>query len=151
MAVTGWSDIQKQAFLRQQFLAQTQDWARNYPVADRTLVLSDGTPVGRLYVNRNAADRDLRVIDIALLPPFRRHGLGTQIFQGLFTETDALRWSVSLQVELQNPAHRLYVSLGFLPVREVGSRLLMRRPATRPIPRSGKTSFSPGTVTLTKD
>jgi GNAT superfamily N-acetyltransferase len=135
IAATGWPDAQKRAFLAQQFGFQTADWARGFPHAARQLILVEGAPAGRLYVNRSAADRALNVIDIALLPAWRGRGIGTRIFHGLVAEAEALGWKISLHVEPQNPARRLYARLGFAPVRDTGVYLLLERaPLSAPRP-----------------
>lgn len=127
--VTGWPDQMKRSFLEQQFGCQTLDWNRNYPDARRELILVDGEPAGRLYVERFAADRDLRVIDIALLPAFRNRGVATRIFSDLFLEAEKLGWRVSIHVEQNNPAKNLYTRLGFVPVTQHGIYILMQRAA----------------------
>lgn len=127
--VTGWPDHMKRAFLEQQFGCQTLDWNRNYPDARRDVILVDGEPAGRLYVERFVADRDLRVVDIALLPAFRNRGVATRLFSDLFREADQLGWRVSIHVEQNNPAKNLYTRLGFVPVSHHGIYILMRRSA----------------------
>lgn len=132
--VTGWPDHTKRAFLEQQFGCQTLDWNRNYPDARREIILVDGEPAGRLYQDHFAADRDLRVVDIALLPAFRNRGVATRIFSDLFREADHLGWRVSIHVEQNNPAKNLYTRLGFVPVSHHGIYILMQRPASDATP-----------------
>lgn len=135
LAAAPWSDLEKRAFLAQQFDFQSRDWDRVHPRANRQVILVDGAPAGRLYTNRSEAESDLRVVDIALLPPFRNRGAATQLFTDLFAEADAAGWKVSIHVEHQNPARRLYDRLGFGPVKDRGIYLLMERPAAfRPQP-----------------
>jgi GNAT superfamily N-acetyltransferase len=127
LTVTGWPDAQKRAFLGQQFALQTTDWNRHYPDASRNIILVNRQPAGRLYVERQQMKRELRVVDIALLPSFRKQGIGTRIFQRLFTEADTCGWAISLHVERHNPARHLYTRLGFNPVQNRGSHLFMNR------------------------
>lgn len=140
LLVTAWTDTEKIAFLRQQLSAQTQDWARTMPNASREIIVADGSPAGRVYVDRRAKERDIRVVDISLLPAFRNRGIGTRIFEALFEEADEKRWKVSIHVEGHNPARRLYDRLGFLPMKEGSIYTLMerspRKPALTPIPTS---------------
>ncbi len=71
-----WTDEQKDAFIRQQFDAQTAYWDEQYPDAERSIVEVDGQPAGRLYVQR--WPKEIRLVDVALLPdvpaPRRRDG-----------------------------------------------------------------------------
>ena len=88
----------------------------------------DGAPAGRLYVLRG--DEDIRIVDIALLPAFRGAGLGTRLLRELFDEADRDGKTVSIHVEVYNPARRLYDRLGFTVVEDKEMYLLMeRRPA----------------------
>jgi ribosomal protein S18 acetylase RimI-like enzyme len=135
LAVTGWSDEAKRAFLLQQFDCQSRDWGHNYPNMDRRIIRVNDADAGRLYLDRRVADRDLRVVDIALLPAFRGQGVATRIFSDLFTEADERQWRVSVHVEQNNPAKRLYLRLGFAPVNLHGIYLLMARAAPRLAPQ----------------
>lgn len=131
LALVPWSDAQRQAFLRMQFDAQTRHYATHY--ADRStfdVIVVDGAPAGRLIVHRGAAD--VRIVDIALLPSFRGKGVGAGLLRALLAEADAAGKSVSIHVEYNNPALRLYERLGFVKVGEHGISWLMQRP---PSPR----------------
>jgi GNAT superfamily N-acetyltransferase len=123
LAILPWTEEQKRAFVAQQFHAQRLHYERHYPDARHDIVLADGEPAGRLYVDRRA--RETRVVDIALLPEFRGGGIGTRLLRDLLDEAAATGRSVSIHVELFNPARRLYARLGFEPVAEEGIHLLM--------------------------
>src|SRR5688572_21196183 len=77
LAVTGWSDAEKTAFLSAQFAAQSEAYAR-YPGATFSIVLVDGAGAGRLYVAR--WPNEICIMDIALLPEFRGKGIGGRLF-----------------------------------------------------------------------
>ena len=128
LAVVPWDEAQKEAFLRQQFEAQHAYWTEHYPSATFDLVLLDGAPAGRLYVDR--WPREIRIVDIALLPEHRGAGLGTRLLERVFAEGDAAGKPVSVHVEVFNPARRLYERLGFAQVADRGVYLLMERPAS---------------------
>lgn len=128
LTVTAWPDEQRRAFLLQQFGFQSRDWERNYPRMERLIVRIDGEDAGRLYIDRRAAERDLRVVDIALLPTHRGRGVASRIFARLFAEADSLGWKTSIHVEQHNRAKNLYARLGFGPVRTHGIYLLLERP-----------------------
>ena len=128
LSVVAWTPEQKELFLRQQFEAQHRYWRENYRGATFDVVLVDGEPAGRLYVDRWA--RELRIVDIALLPAHRGGGIGTRLLERVIAEADAAGKAVSIHVEMYNPARRLYDRLGFVPVGEHGVYVRMERPAS---------------------
>lgn len=129
LAIVPWTDEQKEAFLRQQFEAQSKDWAEHYRDADLSVIEIEGRPAGRFYVQRLA--EEIRLVDIALLPDFRRRGIGTQLLKRLFGEGSARNVPVTIHVEIFNPARELYQRLGFVARAEHGVYLLMEwRPAS---------------------
>lgn len=83
----------------------------------------DGEPAGRLYVHRGPAE--IRIMDIALAPPFRGRGIGTALLRDLMEEAGASGRALSIHVEVNNPARRLYERLGFAPAGEHGVYVLM--------------------------
>lgn len=125
-----WTDEQKAAFVRQQFQAQHAWWTEHYAGATFDLVLAGDEPIGRLYVDR--WEREIRIVDVAILPAWRGRGLGERLLRGVFAEGDAAGKPVSIHVEQYNRARRLYERLGF-EYRETapGVYLLMvREPAS---------------------
>ena len=80
-------------------------------------------PVGRLYVAR--WQDEIRIVDIALLPPYRNTGLGTTILRDLLAEAAVAHKPVRIHVEKFNPALRLYERLGFVPIADKGVYLFM--------------------------
>jgi ribosomal protein S18 acetylase RimI-like enzyme len=126
LARAPWTDAMREQFLRQQFHAQDTHYRTYYPGAVFDVVLLDGAPAGRLYVHRWRGD--IRIIDIALLPAFRRRGIGEYLIRELFAEADRDGLTVSIHVEVNNPARRLYDRLGFVVVEDKGVYLLMERP-----------------------
>lgn len=130
LALVPWTQAQKDAFLRMQFAAQTSHYAQHYAAgATFEVVLVDGEPAGRLIVHRGP--REVRIVDIALLPHFRGKGVGTRLLSPILAEADAKGLAVSIYVEFNNPALRLYTRLGFVKVGEHGLSLLMdRQPKT---------------------
>ena len=123
MARLDWHGAQKESFLRMQFEAQHKDYTARYQDARFDIVEFDRAPVGRLYVDRRK--REIRVIDIALLPAYRRRGIGGALMQELLDEAAAAGKKVSIHVEQYNPAMRLYERLGFTPIADVGVYTLM--------------------------
>lgn len=123
LGVTGWPEAQKTAFLRMQFDVQHRAYHAEYSTAHYLVVLSGGAPIGRLYLDRR--ERELAIIDIALLPEHRGRGVGRSILEGVLDEAAASGKSVRLEVEPWNPALRLYERLGFRKVGEHPVRLFM--------------------------
>jgi ribosomal protein S18 acetylase RimI-like enzyme len=111
LAVTGWSEAEKSAFLEGQFKAQHAHYQQHYPDADWLVVLVAGEPAGRLYIERWPSQH--RVIDIAFLPEHRGQGLGGALMRDLLDEAAAAGKAMSIHVEKFNPAMRLYRRLGF--------------------------------------
>ena len=64
-------------------------------------------------------------MDIALLPVYRGHGIGTSLMQSILDEAAQAGLPVRIHVEQYNPAMRLYKRLGFQHVGETGVYLLM--------------------------
>lgn len=123
LAPVPWTDEQKAAFVKMQFDAQTAYWDEQYPEAERSVVEIGGEPAGRLYVQR--WPKEIRLVDIALLPPFRGRGAGTELIQRLFSEGAATGRAVTIHVEIFNPARALYERLGFASKGEQGMYVLM--------------------------
>jgi ribosomal protein S18 acetylase RimI-like enzyme len=123
LAPVPWTAAQKEAFLRMQFRAQSEDYAANYPDAAFLVLLVEGTPAGRLYVDRR--NDEVRIIDIALLPEHRGAGIGGALLRGLLAEAAAAGKPVRIHVERMNPALRLYDRLGFRRTGDDGIYFLM--------------------------
>ncbi|HEX2296264.1 MAG TPA: N-acetyltransferase [Actinomycetota bacterium] len=120
---TGWTDAQKNAFLDQQFAAQDAHYTQNYDGATYSVIVVDGFPAGRLYVAR--WPDEIRIMDVALLPAARGRGVGTGLLRDLIEEAAAATKRLTIHVERENPALRLYQRLGFAPVEERGPYYLM--------------------------
>jgi ribosomal protein S18 acetylase RimI-like enzyme len=118
MALVPWDDAQKEAFVRMQFDAQHLHYHTHYPDASYQVILSDGLPVGRLYLDRRPDE--LHIIDIALLPEHRNAGIGSALLKDLLAEAEQAGVPVGIYVECFNPAQRLYERLGFSQIEEVG-------------------------------
>ena len=124
LAVTGWSEEQKEIFCRRQFDAQSEYYAANYPETAFQIIERDGWPVGRLYVAR--WEKEIRIVDITLLPESRGSGSGTKLLRDLQNEARSAEKSLSIHVERFNRALGLYQRLGFKQVEDKGVYLLMR-------------------------
>jgi ribosomal protein S18 acetylase RimI-like enzyme len=76
-----------------------------------------------LYVAR--WEREIRIMDIALLPEDRGAGIGTKLLRELQEEARAAGKSLTIHVERFNPALGLYERLGFQQIEDKGVYLLM--------------------------
>ncbi len=123
MAAVPWSEQQKTDFLRFQFEAQDSYYREHFPQAAYDLIVLDGEPIGRLYIDRR--EDEIRLIDVALLPERRGGGLGGAIMRDVLAEGAAAGKLVRIHVESNNPAMRLYRRLGFEKVEEQGVYHLM--------------------------
>jgi ribosomal protein S18 acetylase RimI-like enzyme len=123
-----WSDEQKRQFLDLQFLAQKQHYEAYYPDCQFLIIELEGQAVGRLYVDRGP--EDIRVIDIALLPEYRGRGIGRMLMEEILQEGKSDEKCVTIYVEHDNPARRLYDRLGFRHVDTNGVYHLMEWRAT---------------------
>ena len=123
MRVVPWPDEQKAAFLKQQFSAQTIHYKTNYANAEYSIILFDGKPAGRLYLNQRP--HDVRIMEILLAPEYRGSGIGTILLREILDGAAAAGQSVSIHVEQENPALRLYERLGFRQIDTFGVYKLM--------------------------
>jgi ribosomal protein S18 acetylase RimI-like enzyme len=123
LAQAPWDHEQKTAFLRMQFDAQARYYHEVYPNGAFDVILIEGEPAGRLYVNRGPDE--VRIIDIAMLPAYRNRGIGTHLIGALQAEAALARKPLRIHVERFNPALRLYERLGFQPIADRGVYLFL--------------------------
>jgi GNAT superfamily N-acetyltransferase len=111
LALVPWNDAQKAAFLNMQFAAQHRYYRDQYPQATYDVVQLNDRPIGRLYVNRG--DREIRILDVAILPEYRNAGIGTGLLKDLLDEAAQTSKPVSIYLESFNPSLRLFERLDF--------------------------------------
>ena len=129
--IVDWTDEMKAAFVRQQFTAQHAWYQEHYTGAQFDVILVDGVSAGRLYVHRR--EREIRLVDITLLPEFRSGGVGTRLLRELMAEAEAAGKPLTIHVEKYNPAMKLYLRLGFRSIDDRGPYDLMEwRPGSPP-------------------
>jgi len=107
LTLMNWDENQKEAFITMQFDAQR----RCYPESDDSIILSNEVPVGRIAVARTEAV--ILLVDIALLPEYRRAGIGTNLLRGLLQEAISVGKPVRLHALTASAAVPLYERLGF--------------------------------------
>lgn len=75
------------------------------------IISEGGRDMGRLYLYEG--EKDVRIMDIAILPAFRGRGRGSLLIRELQTDAAASGKSLSIHVEESNRAAKLYRRLGF--------------------------------------
>ncbi len=123
LLLVDWSDEQKREFLEQQFNAQHNHYQKHYPDANFDIIERAGLSIGRLYVAELA--QEIRLMDIALVPAARNTGIGGTICLEIMERATQAGKIVSLHVEEDNPAKRLYERLGFVEAGDVTFYKLM--------------------------
>jgi GNAT superfamily N-acetyltransferase len=118
LAITGWSDSQKEEFLRMQFDAQHRYYHEVFPEASYQIILWEEQPVGRLYVDRRGDE--IGIVDISLLPEYRGRGIGGILLPRIMAEATEADKPVRIYVERFNRALTLYDRLGFRKIGDTG-------------------------------
>lgn len=123
-SVVGWEKAQIEALLSMQFEAQRQSYALQFPAATNQIILLGGLSIGRILLDGvSVAEASIslpadalsaiHLIDIAILPAYRRQGIGAQLLRDLQSTAASVGRPVTLNVLVTNPALRLYQRLGF--------------------------------------
>jgi GNAT superfamily N-acetyltransferase len=123
VASSGWPAELQQQFLAHQADAQHRHYQRHYPDAEWLIIQRSGKPIGRLYLEEWPSQ--IRLIDISLLPEGRGEGVGGAILLDLQDAAAGAGKPLTIHVERNNPAMRLYLRLGFAKVEEHGVYDLM--------------------------
>jgi ribosomal protein S18 acetylase RimI-like enzyme len=118
LAITGWSDSQKEMFLRMQFQAQHRYYHEVYTAASYQIILWEEQPAGRLYVDRR--ESEIGIVDISLLPQYRGRGIGSILMQRMMAEATEVDKPLRIYVEHFNRALTLYERLGFHKIGDSG-------------------------------
>ena len=127
LALTPWSEAQRQAFSDSQFTLQDRHYRAHYPGTQFWVVERAGVPIGRLYVDESQ-EGPVCLMEISLLLTHRGQGLGEGLVRWVLDRADAAARPVRLYVEADNPARRLYERLGFIDEAQDGVYRRMGRP-----------------------
>jgi len=120
LSQVAWAEGQKEAFLRQQFDAQRREYGARFPDARYDVILLDGRPAGRIWVGSD--DRQIRLLDIAVLPEAQNRGVGTALLRDLIEEARRAGKKLRHMVFVLNPdATRFYERLGFVVIEDHGA------------------------------
>lgn len=113
----------KAMLVRMQYEAQVSDYRGRFAALEESIVLADDQLAGRVYIARNRDE--IRLVDISLLPTFRRRGIGGSLLAWLQEESQLAGLPLRLHVLQGNPAGALYRRLGFQPCEADGMYLAM--------------------------
>lgn len=119
IAAWGWDSAREQMFLKLQFTAQRRHHDIAFPDADHKIILSNDRPIGLIVVFRTA--REIRLVNIALLPEQRGSGIGAWLIRSLLEEAKQAGKPVTLHVDKLNRAARFYQRLGFSITGDTGT------------------------------
>lgn len=123
--MTGWDPHMGVTFLDQQFSLQHRHYVRYFVNARFLIVLRDGAPCGRLYVDLSPERHHL--IDILLEASCRGSGIGSSLLRALQVSAGVHGCPLELSVQHDNQrAYQLYRRLGFLDINDTSTHRLMR-------------------------
>lgn len=95
----------KAVLLKLQFNAQRQQYAFAFPEADHSILMVEGQPVGRTFINRQPGNYCLVVI--TLLPLFRGRGLGTVVINDLLGNAASERYRDATRAKTKRSNSRI--------------------------------------------
>jgi GNAT superfamily N-acetyltransferase len=119
----GWDEDRISEFLTLQHEAQQHFYQTDNQDAVDEMILIDDQPAGRLIVERR--EKEIRCIDLSLLPAYRNAGLGTLLVGKLQAEARQSKRPLRLQVIRFNRAVNLFERLGFVRSSETGTHFQM--------------------------
>jgi ribosomal protein S18 acetylase RimI-like enzyme len=139
LAPVDWPEAAKRDFLAQQAKLQHAHYLEHYPGAELLVITApvvsaaDAGAAEHLWVDASAPEHrcvgriylrsgktEIRLMDIALFPPYRGQGTGRCLIEALQAQGAARGMDVTLHVEPTNPAQRLYQRLGFTLIEQRG-------------------------------
>ena len=120
-----WTEQQKKNFILMQSMAQLAEYKARFSGAAFQIIIFNKKDAGRFYTCET--DTEIRLIDITLLPAFRRKGIGAFLLKELIKKSNSVQKKISLHVDPVNPAMQLYLYLGFKHIKNNGSLYYMER------------------------
>src|SRR5438309_321542 len=84
LAQAEWQEGQQEAFVKWQFDLQRREYDARFPDAEYYIILVDNSRAGRFWIGRDA--KQIRLLDIAILPEFQNRGAGTRLLKELIAE-----------------------------------------------------------------
>lgn len=125
LKTTGWTEEQKSAFIMMQSMAQLAEYKTKFPGAAFQVIMYKKQDAGRFYTWEN--EQEIRLIDITLLPLFRGKGTGTFLLGELIKRSNKVQKKISLHVDPDNRALKLYQCSGFINIKNNGRHYYMER------------------------
>lgn len=119
----GWTEDRINEFLGMQYDAHKHFLESEYQRATDEVILCEGEPAGRLFVERR--EHEIRVIDLALLPEHRNNGIGEFLIRRLQNEARLEVKPLRLQVIRFNRAVNFFERSGFVRTSETGTHFQM--------------------------
>jgi ribosomal protein S18 acetylase RimI-like enzyme len=113
VAQFGWDEVQIAAFLRMQFDMRERAYKMQSPTAKYGIVMFGTEQAGSMITE--ITNKKIGLIDIVVLPQYKRNGIATNLIKQLQNEAAASDKAVMLHVDkLNSNAFKLYERLGFL-------------------------------------
>jgi ribosomal protein S18 acetylase RimI-like enzyme len=109
--------------MEQQYGSQHQFYFAAFDKAHYGIIQWTDQAIGRLYVDYR--EDEVRVLDIAILPDYRGHGIGRIVMRGVCLEAAMRRKPVRLHVHYLSRALGFYEGLGFQQIGMEGPSYLM--------------------------
>lgn len=106
-----WTADQKNSFIEFQFNAQHAHYTSTFKGAEFNIITFNKINIGRLYTCES--EKEIRLIDISLLPKYRGKGIGTRILKNLIEKSNTTGKVLNLHVLQTSPALKLYKLLNF--------------------------------------
>jgi GNAT superfamily N-acetyltransferase len=106
-----WPEATREHLLQLQIDGQNSSYRAQFPNAPNGIIMLDDRAIGRILLDRGADGHTL--VDILIVKEKRNRGVGTWLLRALCTEADLLNKHMRLQVQVSNPAQRLYQRMGF--------------------------------------
>ena len=123
LAHVPWDAATKRGFLGEQFTLQHAHYVKNYVGAEFVVIEQHGLPIGRIYLYRKGSE--IRLMDIALVPEKRGQGIGRALVEALARIARDDCAEITLHVEPNNPAMKLYDRMGFRLIENRGVYLFL--------------------------
>jgi ribosomal protein S18 acetylase RimI-like enzyme len=106
-----WPEPMRTSLLDMQYRARQESLRGGFPEAIDSIILVGGAAAGRLMRTRTA--EETHILDIAIAPERQRQGVGSAVLREVIAESGRVGIPVRLNVNVANPAVRLYERLGF--------------------------------------
>jgi ribosomal protein S18 acetylase RimI-like enzyme len=115
-----------EALIRMQYEMRQTHYSIRFPQLIPEIIMVAGQRSGAVQVNRSP--EEIRLVDIALLPDFRKRGIGSAILTLLIDEAKRNALPLALTVSKSNVrARRLYERFGFQVTEDLPMDIAMRR------------------------